>query len=245
MTRKMVPHGTWHGICSEVRQIWYSRDEELEEQVFDALPDWMQPVEENKYTEDRDNKIICDFLKLRLSQREVEIIDSRFGSELIFKDIGNEHDLSSARVLQIYENALRKMRWQTFRTPQVLLWMERINRWSETLEASDRKKILGGEKYAAYFKREAERKERERKEREEYYKWVRQLELAQEKIEEEKRKNKRAKFLSDLDSFDDIILRELRSMAADKQDLVVLEKIAIILYCRKVQKIYADFEQKA
>jgi hypothetical protein len=256
MRRKKLPHGTWHDVCDEIKYIWYSRDDELEEEVFESIPDWMQPTEERKYTENRDNKIICDLLKVRLTETEFSVIYCRFNKGLTLRKVAEEHNLSAGRIQQIEAKALRKMRGQMYRSPQALLWLEKISEWFEKLESDDKKKILGGEKYAAYFKREEEEKERKRIEREEYYKWVRQLELAQEQIEREKKqrieeqiklehKNKRANFLKNLDSFDSILLRELRSIAAEQQDVVVLEKIAIILYCRKVQKSYANFEQKA
>ena len=94
-------------IPSEVKKIWYSRDEELPE-----LPrhKWSWQLEDDmELFEAKDllNKILID---APLSDRQMLVVELWAIEELTLEEISQRIDLTRERVRQIYIHAMRKLR---------------------------------------------------------------------------------------------------------------------------------------
>ena len=74
MSGRLAPYGSLVGVDTAIKSIWYTKDDELETEVFDAMPSWMSPINEERHVEARDNKIIIEALQTRLSQQESKVI---------------------------------------------------------------------------------------------------------------------------------------------------------------------------
>ena len=94
-------------IPSEVKKIWYSRDDELEE-----LPrhKWSWQLEDDmELFEAKDllNKILID---APLSDRQMLVVELWAIEELTLEEISQRIDVTRERVRQIYIHAMRKLR---------------------------------------------------------------------------------------------------------------------------------------
>jgi RNA polymerase sigma factor (sigma-70 family) len=93
----------------QVGTIWRSRNDELEEQVFMSLPDWMDPDEDRT----QDQSDICRLITVALetiSPREAKVLQLRYFLECTLDEVGGMLELTRERIRQIEKTALRKMR---------------------------------------------------------------------------------------------------------------------------------------
>ena len=92
-----------------VRNIWYTKNIELEQQMFNKLPKWMAP--EDAETDDRrDIKHLVGEAFEALSPREAKIFRLRYWHDLTLEEVGQMFELTRERIRQIENNALRKLR---------------------------------------------------------------------------------------------------------------------------------------
>ena len=107
----------WYGklmtdtLPSEVKAIWYSRDEELPE-----LPQhkWSWELETDlEHVERREllTKILAD---APLTDRQWLVVELVVIEELTLREVGQRLDLTQERVRQIYLQAMRKLRQHQF-----------------------------------------------------------------------------------------------------------------------------------
>lgn len=93
----------------DVGNIWRSRNEELEKEVFDYLPPWMAP-------EDKDIDRQIDLERLipkafeTLTKREVMVIVSRCWHDYTLDEVGACFRVTRERVRQIEAKAIRRLK---------------------------------------------------------------------------------------------------------------------------------------
>jgi RNA polymerase sigma factor (sigma-70 family) len=96
--------------CSlEVQHIWHTRHQELEPEVFDRFPRWMdlEPAQED---DQKDlNSLVASTLAT-LTPREEKILYLRYWHGLTRDKVGKIFELTSERIRQIETRSLRKMR---------------------------------------------------------------------------------------------------------------------------------------
>ena len=142
-----MPYGGWKDVDPKVREIWYTRDEELEPEVFDSFPDWMEQPEEEIHTIYRDNEIVCKSIINSLSERELKVIQLNYYGDESLTDIGKIFGISPERIKQIRDKALRKMRYQLYAIKPLVLWGRDPWHWKERLTTSERKLVYGDKKF--------------------------------------------------------------------------------------------------
>jgi len=93
----------------KVGVLWRSRNDELEPEVFDGLPDWMEP-EQSDLDRQRDVQQLIAEVMDSLTEREVEILRWRFWEDLTLEEAAIKLRVTRERVRQIEVKALRKLR---------------------------------------------------------------------------------------------------------------------------------------
>ena len=109
----------------QVAVLWRSRDVELEPEVFDSLPDWMDHEQPDQYAELDIKRLIAEVLDT-LTEREVEVLRWRFWQDLTLEEIAVKLDVTRERVRQIESKAMRKLRHpsRSFKLAPHSLWSE-------------------------------------------------------------------------------------------------------------------------
>ena len=97
-------------VPREVRNIWYSKDSELEPVEFYQLCDreWQDP---SKVDDQIDNHAIVDMLLDKLTLRERNLVFMLFSQDLSIKEISKKWRITQRRVCQIWHKALRKLKY--------------------------------------------------------------------------------------------------------------------------------------
>jgi len=93
----------------QVGTIWRSRNDELEQQVFMSLPDWMDPDEDRTQDQSDICRLITEALET-ISEREAKVLQLRYFLECTLDEVGGMLELTRERIRQIEKTALRKMR---------------------------------------------------------------------------------------------------------------------------------------
>jgi len=96
-------------LPSIVRHIWYTKNVELEQQVFDKLPKWMAP-EDTETDSRRDVKRLIGEAIETLSSREAKVLRLRYWHDLTLEEVGHIFEVTRERIRQIESKALRKLR---------------------------------------------------------------------------------------------------------------------------------------
>lgn len=121
MEFKMQPSGRrspYYGMLgtdtmpSQVRTIWYTKDEELEPDEGYKLCD--REWEDFQSVEKRiDNRSVILCLLDRLTEKEQDIMVMRFVDEMTLEEVGKEYGVTRERIRQIENKAIRKMIYWT------------------------------------------------------------------------------------------------------------------------------------
>jgi RNA polymerase sigma factor (sigma-70 family) len=106
-------------LPSEIKKLWYSRNEELE-----PLPSWRWSFEMESnldHVEERD--FLTKILAVKpLLEREEKVIWLVLIEEQTFKDVGLQLGVTQERVRQIYLKAIRKLRTGQKEITGITLW---------------------------------------------------------------------------------------------------------------------------
>lgn len=106
-------------LPSEIKKLWYSRNEELE-----PLPSWRWSFEMESnldHVEERD--FLTKILSVKpLLEREEKVIWLVLIEEQTFKDVGLQLGVTQERVRQIYLKAIRKLRTRQKEITGITLW---------------------------------------------------------------------------------------------------------------------------
>jgi RNA polymerase sigma factor (sigma-70 family) len=106
-------------LPSEIKKLWYSRNEELE-----PLPSWRWSFEMESnldHVEERD--FLTKILAVKpLLEREEKVIWLVLIEEQTFKDVGLQLGVTQERVRQIYLKAIRKLRTRQKEITGITLW---------------------------------------------------------------------------------------------------------------------------
>ena len=106
-------------LPSEIKKLWYSRNEELE-----PLPSWRWSFEMESnldHVEERD--FLTKILAVKpLLEREEKVIWLVLIEEQTFKDVGRQLGVTQERVRQIYLKAIRKLRTRQKEITGITLW---------------------------------------------------------------------------------------------------------------------------
>jgi len=94
-------------LPSEIRRLWYTRDDEPETEEFNHLPGWMEPPEPHQR---RDLELVATYLLTTLTEREAELLIRRYWYEFTLEECGQQMSVTRERVRQIEMKALRKLR---------------------------------------------------------------------------------------------------------------------------------------
>jgi len=94
---------------SEVRSIWYTRNKELEPEVFERLPKWMAPEVGQGDVQSDMSRLVADAFET-ISPKEAKVLRFRYWHDLTLDEIGQIFDLTRERIRQIEARALRKLR---------------------------------------------------------------------------------------------------------------------------------------
>jgi DNA-directed RNA polymerase specialized sigma24 family protein len=93
----------------EVGSIWRSRNQELEQEVFDKQPPWMDPEEEDIDTQIDLKRLIPEVLET-LTNRERKLLWCRFWADLTLDETGIVFDVTRERIRQIEAKAIRRLK---------------------------------------------------------------------------------------------------------------------------------------
>ena len=93
----------------QVAAIWRSRNDELEQQVFENLPEWMDPDEDRTQDQIDICRLITEALET-ISKKEAKVLQLRYFQDLTLDEIGRIFELTRERIRQIEAKALRKMK---------------------------------------------------------------------------------------------------------------------------------------
>jgi DNA-directed RNA polymerase specialized sigma subunit len=110
MTGRRSPHYgqlMTASLPSEVKTIWYSRDDEL-----DPLPSWRWSFEHQADLEQVEQReLLVKILEATiLSDNEAKAIEMVAIGSATFADLAEEIGVANSRAQQIYNNAIRKLR---------------------------------------------------------------------------------------------------------------------------------------
>lgn len=92
----------------DVAKIWRSRNEELEQEVFDRLPLWMLPVHENIDVNIDLRRLLPEILET-LTRREQVLIWCRYWKDYTLDEVGNSFGVTRERIRQVEAKALRRL----------------------------------------------------------------------------------------------------------------------------------------
>ena len=120
-----IPYGSMVGISAELRHAYYS-DGYKNDESFPELPCPPQPTEYVCPEEELYRKEVSAFVKELLdvlTPREAKVLRFRFGIDLgsdsTFEEIAGMFDLTSVRIRQIQEKAIRKLTHPKFKLAEV------------------------------------------------------------------------------------------------------------------------------
>jgi hypothetical protein len=239
MSGRLAPYGSLVGVDTAIKSIWYSKDDELETEVFDAMPSWMSPIDEECHVEARDNKIIIEALQTRLTEKELKVIYYRFFDNYTLNEVADLYDVTKERIRQIEAKALRKMRWGIYKIAAVCLWQENLKGWNEVLTEEERILIIGEENYKKLVAAEKAEKARRQVQADK-----RRLEMEKlvDEVAEQRKKGQmwyqnsaqRAYLLNSLYKFNDKMLMDIKEIAIYTFDDELAEKIDNVLYVKSV-----------
>jgi hypothetical protein len=113
MTRQINKEGRLQDFHHEVGAIWRSRNQELEQEVFDRLPPWMGPEEAEEA--DRDRQIDLERLMPKvlehLTKRERMVLVCLYLHDRTLEEIGRGcFDVTRERIRQIEKHAIRRLK---------------------------------------------------------------------------------------------------------------------------------------
>jgi len=113
----------------QVGAIWRSRDDEPETQVFESLPEWMDPDSDRTQDQRDICRLITEALET-LSPREAKVLQLRYLQDCTLEEVGKLFELTRERIRQIEHKALRKMkhpsRFNYLRQYHDLFWDSRV-----------------------------------------------------------------------------------------------------------------------
>jgi len=107
--RRITPEGRMAEFHPAVGDIWRSRNDELEQEVFERLPAWMQ-------TEPKDRDDLIDLQRVvpqileTITSREQKVLWCRVWADYTFDETGRVFGVTRERVRQIEAKAFRKLR---------------------------------------------------------------------------------------------------------------------------------------
>lgn len=94
---------------AKVGALWRSRNEDLEQEVFERLPDWMEREPDRSQELLDITRLLVAALET-LALREAQVLIYRYLHELTLDEIGEIYEVTRERIRQIEARALRKMR---------------------------------------------------------------------------------------------------------------------------------------
>jgi RNA polymerase sigma factor (sigma-70 family) len=96
-------------VCAEVKQIWFTRDEEPKPcEPFLTLCDFCYDTDSHS----RMVEIRSTIFELAgcLTVREVKVLTYRYQHDMTLKEVGDVFDVTQERIRQLEQSAFRKMR---------------------------------------------------------------------------------------------------------------------------------------
>ena len=109
MSRRKIAELPLSQYHPQVGDLWRSRNDEPEQQVFESLPNWMD-LDEDRTQHQID---ICRLITVALetiSPREAKVLQLRYFQECTLDEVGGIFELTRERIRQIEKKALLKMR---------------------------------------------------------------------------------------------------------------------------------------
>lgn len=118
MVRRITPEGRLHDYDAEVGRLWRSRNDELEQQVFERLPRWMNPPHEDRDTRIDLKRLFPPILE-KLTTREQSVLWCIYWADYTLEEVGLSYRVTKERIRQIQKKALRKLQKPSLSNP---LW---------------------------------------------------------------------------------------------------------------------------
>ena len=95
---------------SDVRHLWYTQEYELEKEVFEDLPPWMDATKSIDPVLHFELKIVVNNVLNSMTVREQTVLRMRFWQEMTFDECGHCLRVTKERIRQIEAKALRKLK---------------------------------------------------------------------------------------------------------------------------------------
>lgn len=110
--RRISLEGRLQDYHPDVGKIWRSRDDELEQEVFERFPMWMNPPHEDKDTRIDLERLFPVVLET-LTKREQKLLWCRFWADYTLDETGMVFRVTRERIRQIESKAMRRLRHPT------------------------------------------------------------------------------------------------------------------------------------
>ena len=109
MTKRRIAELPLSQYHPQVGDLWRSRNDEPEQEIFDGLPDWMDQWPDRTENQRDILRLLTKAFKT-MGLQEVQILRLRFWKEMTYIEIGSMFELTGERIRQIESKALRRMK---------------------------------------------------------------------------------------------------------------------------------------
>lgn len=107
--RRITSEGPMRDFPLEVGTLWRSRNDEPEQEVFDRLPEWMRPQNEDRDTLIDLERLVPAILE-GLGPKAQKVLWYRFWGDYTLEETSKVLDVTRERIRQIEVKALRKLK---------------------------------------------------------------------------------------------------------------------------------------
>jgi len=109
MVRRITLEGRLHDYHPEVGRLWRSRNDEIEQQIFNRVPKWMIAPYEDRDTRIDVERLFPPMLNT-LTNKEKTVLWCMYYADFTLEEVGFCFRVTKERIRQIHVKALRKLK---------------------------------------------------------------------------------------------------------------------------------------